>query len=134
MKTRSPIDSRPGWLVCAVSLLLLASCDSRGSAVDGWPVDAGGGRTDTGADSNAPNYPLKCQTLLRTLCEKLISCGSPLTVSECVAGFTKTDCSRAIGVSSTFDQCLRDIPAGACPPEGGQLPLPDSCVQVLEFP
>lgn len=76
----------------------------------------------------------KCRGLIRTLCERALRCGiSDEPVEDCAPRVEATEltCRLAGQVSPTYDRCIQDIKASACPPPGGAASDPPSCTQVV---
>jgi hypothetical protein len=73
-----------------------------------------------------------CQQFLSAYCDLEVSCGISATKDACLtsnmgSGADQVDCTRVIGLSTTFDQCLADIPGVSCQASSA----PASCKNVL---
>ena len=122
--------------VVLFGLFLLGGCEDRGSGVlaDGGAVPRGGTSGTppgtAGAPGSQPGSPAaKCETLVRTLCERIVFCRADgVTEDSCVSqGIAQLNCSGVSEVTSTFDACLAEIRAATCP-----LPMRfPNCVGVL---
>lgn len=70
-----------------------------------------------------------CTKLVEGLCARAIECDpSAGSQQDCVAQSVPELCNGAVGVKSTGDQCLADIPKIECTE---QLTLPESCQGVI---
>jgi len=102
-----------------VILLLLGGCDV---AEEGAPPP------DHSADV------ARCNQLVSTICVRVAACG-PLSVNDCQVSLRREiDCTRAVGVTAGFSQCLREVQTASCQAltdATGELALPVSCVGVV---
>ena len=67
-----------------------------------------------------------CQQFRQASCASAASCGYAKSVDECLAKPT-LDCTKAIGLSASFQQCLRELASVECL---SWLP-PESCVGAI---
>ena len=85
-----------------------------------------------GCGGEAPSdAPAQCQDFIDSTCARVAQCSQTLTARQCAADFARSmDCSRAVGVSSTYDRCLVEVASARCESltgAGGALVLPASC-------
>jgi hypothetical protein len=61
-----------------------------------------------------------CQEYREATCVSAVKCGYARSLGECLAK-PGVDCTKAVALSSSFQQCLRELPEVACltwlPPE-----------------
>lgn len=78
----------------------------------------------------------QCNAWLDLACGVMVSCdptGDTDTIAHCRAAVVSVaDCSKAVGVSATYEQCLDDLRAMSCPPAGVDFTLPSSCSKVIK--
>jgi len=108
---------------------------------------AGCGGSDDHTGSTPPAQT-ECQAVMNEYCSSATSClvtGNVITEADrattnqsCIdEGAVKLPCDHAVGVSSTYDQCLTDLKSLPCEPvvavAHGMMvdPLPISCNQVI---
>jgi hypothetical protein len=74
-------------------------------------------------DKKGPSAQDQCEMLADAMCDRLVNCASELTGeklgasdrSDCVDSITTdTDCSKAVAVSSDYDECSARIRAASC--------------------
>lgn len=73
----------------------------------------------------------QCRDFIGATCKRVAECSRTLTARQCAADFAQSlDCSRAVGVSPTYDRCLVEVASARCASltgAGGDLVLPASC-------
>lgn len=76
-------------------------------------------------------YILKCDRLISTICQKVVSC-SMLTDAGCQRELRDgLNCGLAVGVSDSYPRCLSEVQAASCQALAGlsgELVLPESCI------
>lgn len=116
----------------------------------------GGGEMPAGMSSTMtkPLIPLKpqpsaattqkCETFMSTWCSRAADCWVALDpsfprselIAECTTAFKSgIDCGAAVGVSESFDRCLRDMATMTCTAVTADPPaLPAACVGAILVP
>jgi len=115
-----------------------------------FACSGGSGDDDDDDDSNANSEAVgKCNQLVDLYCPTVMDClveegalaaaDRDTSVSQCITGAKQAlDCSRAIGTSSSFDDCIDALEnpdcaaiAAAVASEGETSPLPSVCSGVI---
>ncbi len=96
-------------------------------------------------DSEDPKATDKCETLVTSYCDRVVSCA--VNAGVLAANYSADDlrddcelslhsdamCDEAVQVSSSYNQCIRDAKSQPCDDvngaltSGAEIPLPDSC-------
>lgn len=98
----------------------------------------------TSCDDDSDAAPGKCETFVASLCGRAADCWSAIDPSlprtellaDCQSSAkTAIDCGAAVGVSDSFDRCLRDLTTATCASVTADPPqLPQSCKGAILLP
>lgn len=85
-------------------------------------------------DPNAdPAAVAKCDDWANVYCDRMASCGSALTRSQCLSAVaTHLDCSKAAAVSPSYGRCLTELRQFDCGVFDQGATLPASCDGAIE--
>ena len=124
--------------------------------VVGWvctvAVACNGDDDDDTAPAEGAAAP-QCRTFISTYCNAVIDCviagetgmvaadQRDVAVDACISGANENvDCSRAVGVSDSYDECIAafdnldcDAVNDALASNGATSPLPAACMQVIQI-
>jgi hypothetical protein len=94
-----------------------------------------------GSDDQDPAAPAKCEAYISAACNRMADCyvaADPTLVradvfANCRTGArSELDCGRAIGVSSSYNNCIRELGELSCPAVLGNTPLlPKACEEAI---